>query len=322
MNYPYAWKYFLCYENKLKDRESGAWKDRVDWYAYGRRQNIEMFERVKIMTQVLANKNSLTLDDEGIYYFVGGGNAGGYGIVLREKYRRTIEKYRYVLGLLNSKVLEFYHKHISPIFSGGFYSYGRRYIEQLPIKLPQNNMENRLAEEISQTVNQIIECNEQIETFKSRIGKFPESYLGDDWTFDKLTNIAKVHLSKSSYKLSEKTIRTYPFKELEYPFREVYRIILATKEHIDFYSEEVASYVLEVLKTMSRITKRELLELKIPQQPHLKNLLNQYRKDKEQIVKNEKAVKELEKQIDDLVYKLYDVTYRERRIIEDYLTKF
>jgi hypothetical protein len=50
--------------------------------------------------------------------------------------------------------------------------------------------------------------------------------------------------------------------------------------------------------------------------------MNQYRKDKEQIVKNERAVEELEKQIDDLVYKLYDITYAERRIIEDYLKKF
>jgi hypothetical protein len=38
--------------------------------------------------------------------------------------------------------------------------------------------------------------------------------------------------------------------------------------------------------------------------------------------KNEEALKELEKQIDDLVYKLYDITYVERRIIEDYLKKF
>jgi len=77
-----------------------------------------------------------------------------------------------------------------------------------------------------------------------------------------------------------------------------------------------------VLKTLNRIAKRELLELKIPAQPHLKSLMDQYRKDKEQIVKNEKAVKELEKQIDDLVYKLYDITHQERRIIEQYLAKF
>jgi len=98
--------------------------------------------------------------------------------------------------------------------------------------------------------------------------------------------------------------------------------IFTWSAYVDFNSEEVASYVHEVLKTMNRITKRELLELKIPVQPHLKNLTDQYRKDKEQIVKNEEAVKELEKQIDDLVYKLYNITYTVRRVIEEYLTKF
>jgi len=35
-----------------------------------------------------------------------------------------------------------------------------------------------------------------------------------------------------------------------------------------------------------------------------------------------KREKELEKQIDDMVYRLYGITYAERRIIEDYLQKF
>jgi hypothetical protein len=321
-NYPYTWKYFLGNEEELKERESGLMEEREDWYGFIYKKNLEKFEQRKILTMVLANRNSFALDDEGKYYFVGGGNAGGYGIVLSEKYGKTIENYRYVLGLLNSKVLEFYHKHISPIFSGGFYSYGRRYIEQLPIKLPQNTMENELAGRISQAVNQIIKCDEQTESLKSRVEKFPSSYFESNWSFDKLANVIKTQsISKESYAISEKLLRTdYLLRDLD--GKETFRIILAPNEYVDFYSEEVASYVFEVLKTMNRITKHGLLELKIPAQPHLKGLINQYQKDKEQIVKNEKEVEELEKQIDDLVYKLYDITYAERRIIEGYLKKF
>jgi len=137
----------------------------------------------------------------------------------------------------------------------------------------------------------------------------------------KLKNIAKVNLTKTSYKIS-KPLRTYSFKEIEPPFREVSRIIFAAREFVDFYSEEVASYILEVLKAFERLTKPELLELKIPHESNLRNVLNQYRKDKEQIVKNEKAVKELEKHIDDTVFRLYHITYKERRIIDNYLAKF
>jgi hypothetical protein len=156
---------------------------------------------------------------------------------------------------------------------------------------------------------------------EERIKQFPNSYFSDGWSIDKLMDIVKAqNLTSSSYTVSVKSLRTHYLKDLE--SKEVFRINLTPNEYIDFSSEEVASYVFEVLKTMNRITKRELLELKIPAQPYLKNLMNQYRKDKEQIVKNEKAVKGLEKQINDLVYKLYDITYTERRIIEDYLKKF
>jgi adenylate kinase family enzyme len=84
----------------------------------------------------------------------------------------------------------------------------------------------------------------------------------------------------------------------------------------------LASFVLERLRALNRVTKREVLELKIPQQPYLNYLIDRYQKDKEQVVKEQKCIEELEKQIDDLVYKLYDITYAERRIIKDYLKKF
>lgn len=319
--YPYTWKYFQSHEKELKNRESGSWKDRVDWYAYGRRQNIEMFERIKIMTQVLARKNSFTLDDNGFYYFVGGGNAGGYGIILSEKCGKTIETYRYILGLLNSKAIEFYHKHISPIFSGGFYSYGRRYIEQLPIKLPKTDQEQKIADEIGNAVYQILQFKKEDDVLEDKITEFPNSYFKDCEGLEKLINIAKASiLSKDSYKISEKSLTTHYYRDLD--GKETFRIGLALNEYLDFYSEEVASYVLEILKTRNEITKRELFELKIPPKGHLENIMAQYRNDKEKIVKNEKAVEDLEKQIDEWVYKLYDISYAERRIIENYLTKF
>ncbi|MGC8585282.1 MAG: TaqI-like C-terminal specificity domain-containing protein [Thermoplasmata archaeon] len=97
---------------------------------------MEKFEQPKIITQVLASRNTFALDNEGEYYFVGGGNAGGYGIVLKEEYK---DYYYYILALLNSKVLEFYLKNISTPFRGGYFSYGKRFIEQLPIALYNNS---------------------------------------------------------------------------------------------------------------------------------------------------------------------------------------
>ena len=73
--------------------------------------------------------------DHNNYYFVGGGNAGGFGIILTDDYQ---DKYELILSLLNSKVLEFYLKNTSTPFQRGFYSYGKRFIHKLPIIIPSD----------------------------------------------------------------------------------------------------------------------------------------------------------------------------------------
>ncbi len=134
-NLPKTWNYLKMHEDKLKGREKGKWKNRSDWYDHSYRKNLEKFENTKILTQVLANQSSFTLDKNGQYYFVGGGNAGGYGILLNDILKGNNEKYKYVLALLNSKLLDFHLKAISSKFRGGYFSYAKRFIEQLPIYL-------------------------------------------------------------------------------------------------------------------------------------------------------------------------------------------
>jgi len=73
------------------------------------------------------------LDLTGSYYFVGsgGGGGGGYGITLNAAFGL---QYHYLLGLLNSSLLDAVLKSVSSPFSGGYYAYNRQYIEQLPIR--------------------------------------------------------------------------------------------------------------------------------------------------------------------------------------------
>ena len=129
-SYPLAYEYFKHYEYQLKSRESNRFENEDNWHQYIYRKNLEKFEQPKIITQVLASSNTFALDNQGEYYFVGGGNAGGYGIVLKDEYKKS---YYYILALLNSNVLEFYLKNISTPFRGGYFSYGKRFIENLPI---------------------------------------------------------------------------------------------------------------------------------------------------------------------------------------------
>lgn len=150
--YPQTWKYLLDNRTLLEKRERGKWRGASNWYAYGRRQNLEQFDQPKILTQVLANRSSFALDAKGFYYFVGGGNAGGYGVVLKHNQKLNLP---FLCGLLNSSILDWNVKKISSRFRGGFYSYAKRYLERLPIKLSETEAEKTIAEIIEKHVERI-----------------------------------------------------------------------------------------------------------------------------------------------------------------------
>jgi adenine-specific DNA-methyltransferase len=127
--YPLVWNYFLECEEKLKGRENGK-MNIPQWWGYVYPKNLSCFSQPKIMNQVLANHSSLTLDINQEYYFVGGGTAGGYGITLKKDSELS---YLYVLGLLNSTLLEKYLQSYSTPFKGGFFAYNKETMGKLPI---------------------------------------------------------------------------------------------------------------------------------------------------------------------------------------------
>lgn len=224
-----------------------------------------------------------------------------------------------ISALLNSTLLHFYY--LAYFYTSrpgkGSFRFRTQFLKRLPIKC----VNSALQEPILKQVEKIISLKSELSNLKYRAVHFPNSYLEDSWVFDKLMNQIKAQsLSKPSYTISEKLLKTHYLKDLD--GKEIFRINLAPNEYIDFSSEETASFVLETLKTRNGITKRELFELKVPSKEHLKTVMIRYRKDKERIVKTEEAIEEVEKQIDDLVYKLYDITYAERRIVQDFLRRF
>ena len=132
-SHPLAWEYLNINRQLLESRERGKWKhDR--WYAFGRSQNLGEMEQRKILTPSIAIRSSFTLDVDDYFYFLGsgGGGGGGYGITLRSDCRLS---YEFVLGLLNSRLLDTYLKATSSPFRGGYFAYNRQYIERLPIRI-------------------------------------------------------------------------------------------------------------------------------------------------------------------------------------------
>src|ERR1035441_140196 len=88
-------------------------------------------ERPKLIVQVLAQAGRYAYDPNNIY-FTGGGNGPYYG--LRWASAEESRSLHYLQALLSSRLLDFYLHRISTTFHGGYFSYGKQFITQLPIQ--------------------------------------------------------------------------------------------------------------------------------------------------------------------------------------------
>ncbi len=125
--YPLTWKYLSDNRAYLENRENGKIKG-DGWYAFGRSQALDVIGLPKIFTPDLAAHATYSLDETGRCYFTGGA-AGGYGILVNEAWSRS-----YVLGLLNSNLLDWFVKQTATRMRGGYYSFEARFIRGLPIR--------------------------------------------------------------------------------------------------------------------------------------------------------------------------------------------
>ncbi len=126
MNRGNTYAYLSKNKTHLSEREQGRFAG-PHWYEYGRNQNIDLMLLPKILVPDIADRAAFALDERGDFAFT-----SGYGITLKAT---TRESSKYILGLLNSSVLDFFWKRISTPLRGGFFRYFTQYIEQLPIRV-------------------------------------------------------------------------------------------------------------------------------------------------------------------------------------------
>jgi len=166
-NFPKSWEYLKENYGKLRNREKGKMRHE-NWYAYVYPKSVSMFAKKKIITPSIAPRASFTLDSSGNLYFVGsgGGGGGGYGITLKEDCKIS---YEYLLGLLNSKLLDFFLKRVSSIFRGGYYAYNKQFIEKLPIRMINFDDVDEVAlhDRMSSLADQMLKLHEEMVAAKT-----------------------------------------------------------------------------------------------------------------------------------------------------------
>ena len=145
--YPDTWKYLNDNKDYLESREKGRMLGEI-WYAYIYPKSLDLMPLPKIFTPDIAPYSSFSLDRTGKLFFTGGA-AGGYGILGKKKYSIC-----FLLGLLNSKLLDFYLKQISTSLRGGYYSFESRFIKNIPIIW---HKKNRIFQERCTEIERLVE---------------------------------------------------------------------------------------------------------------------------------------------------------------------
>jgi len=107
------------------------------WYELQQPQTgiFRYYERPKIISTDIAKRCEFTFDNSGSYI-----DATLFCLPIDDKY---------LLALLNSRLLEVYYKSISSTIRGGFLRFKKIYIEQLPIKITTESKRNMFIDLIN-----------------------------------------------------------------------------------------------------------------------------------------------------------------------------
>lgn len=301
-DYPLAWEFFKSHEEKLRGREGGRWENSDEWWEFGRPQNLEKFEIPKIIFAHISEDATFMLDDVGTWYY-----KTAYSVLLSDDYRDLTDE---MACQLNAKALDFYFKHITTVKMGGYYEYRSQYVEKLPCVTEDNaDVFGTMRQKASKIIDTI--------DLDSRANRFPEAYLG---SYD----------GELDYIDYEWQTRRYPVNADIEKFKDGRFAVTAgrsdeiTDPLIDRGDENErklrAQYVYEAVDGRNAKSGEET-SIPIPASfDGVERLLSALSEDKQTIEAT--SIEELEAQIDEAVYDLFELTDEERQTIEEYLEVF
>ena len=124
--FPKALRYLLSNQTKLERRKQYA-----KWYGYSAPRNLELHDRAHILVPLLADRGLFTLIPDNSCGMLCPMASGGFTITMSPD---CPMKPKYILGLLNSRLLFWKLKQASNLFRGGWITCTKQYFGELPIR--------------------------------------------------------------------------------------------------------------------------------------------------------------------------------------------
>lgn len=158
--FPLSWSYLKKHERELRSREKGRF-DNDKWYQFGRSQNIDRQKGPKLCVPRLAKSIRCAFDEKGDTCL---DNVDVNGIRIHTKYSDVLNPLL-LTGILNSKIANtFIRASGGTHFRGGFSSFNRQFIEDVPIVIPKTSNEKKFSNRIIERVQQIINLKNKMQS--------------------------------------------------------------------------------------------------------------------------------------------------------------
>lgn len=186
--YPATYKYLMSNEFILKKRKDSreTFEHVENWYTLTRFGQLEVFsqnEKIIFPGEQRAMKFGINQNQAGY------SGARVFGISLKS----NVVDLKYILGILNSKLIEFFIHNTFPLKQGGYYSMSSTMIDSLPIAISKNT--NKVAEIVN---NIFLKKSEKLDTTKLETAINNLTYRIYDLTFE------EVCLIEPEFSLTEK----------------------------------------------------------------------------------------------------------------------
>jgi type I restriction-modification system DNA methylase subunit len=180
--YPRTYDYLRSKRKQLEDR-----KQYRDWYGYSAPRNLTLHDSANLLVPLLADCGSFSEFPRGQNHFCLMAS-GGFSITVPENVPTSP---RYLLGLLNSRLLFAYLRSISNIFRGGWITCTKQYVGKLPIRPINfsNRADKARHDNMVKYVDRMLELNKQKHSGKlapSQVERIDREIAATDAEIDNL----------------------------------------------------------------------------------------------------------------------------------------
>jgi len=316
-DYPRAWEYVKRNEDTLRRREGGRYqrdkRDKHLWYGAARPQNMELYERPKVLVQVSSTAPDFALDADGKFVFTAGGTSGVYGVAFSEEIDLWL-----AVALLNSSPLDFFLKHVSTVYSGHAYSYGDQFLKHLPIRLPQSQQEQAIAEQIATLARELTTTKGRLRELERLQRDFPDPFLPE-------LGVVELYplrqLVAGTLRAAEIRVENVTFQ----PQLDGQWIMRFGRTTLRFPSEAHARLAETWLRVQSRANVRadDLLAVRVPARAEdCRRLLDLLAAQEAEIQRLSDYLTDGEAEVNALVAELYGLDREAMEVAEEFLARF